>query len=149
MPVVENPDDRRVSARHRANDASFGAAIRTERGDLDQYLVAVHCRSGRGRRNEDIAGKPCLQVGIEGVGLRNHEAEAIAMHAEAPDEHVVVGRALRNRVAIGIDLQQFAFLDQGVQTVGQLPPAVCSDTQFTQQLFVARSLLGLAADVAK
>ncbi len=71
------------------------------------------------RRNEDIAGEAGLETRIERSGFGNHEAEAVAMHGQAADQQVASLGGLRNGVALGVDLQQFAFADERVQAVGE------------------------------
>ena len=56
---------------------------------------------------------------------------------------------MRDGVAVAFDLEQFAFRDEGVETVGEVAAGGGFDTQFAQQLFVARRFFRLARDVAK
>src|SRR6266576_5412930 len=107
MIVVEDADDGWVGTRDRANDAAFGAAVRPKSRDLDQHLVSMHRRSHRRRRNEYIAGKTRLETGIKSRSVGNHEAEAVAMHAQTSDEHIAVSGRFRNRVPPRISFQQF------------------------------------------
>ena len=53
--IVEDADDRRMSARKRAQNASFGAAVGPKGYDFDEHAIAVHRRPSDVRRNEDIA----------------------------------------------------------------------------------------------
>ena len=85
---MEDADHGGMGTREGAEDAAFGAAIGADGGDFDQDAVAVHGGSDGGRRNEDIAGKASLQIGIERIGFGNYEAEAVAMHGEAADQRV-------------------------------------------------------------
>ena len=100
-------------------------------------------------RNEDIAGQAGLQTGIERSDFGNHEAEAVAMHGQAANQHISSLGGLRNGVALGGDLQQLALPDECVEAVSQFPAGFAFHAEFAQELLMARRFLGLAGDVAK
>ena len=105
-----------------AKDAAFGTAIGTDGGDFDQNAVAVHRGADGVRRDEDIASQAGFQTSVERSGFGNREAEAVAMHGQPADQQVASLGGLRNSVALGVDLQQFAFADECVQTVREFAP---------------------------
>jgi hypothetical protein len=71
------------------------------------------------------------------------------MHGQAPDQHVAPLGSLWNRVALGIDRQQFAFADERVQAISQLAPSFPLNAKLAQKLLVASRLFLLARDVAE
>ena len=109
----------------------------------------MHRGANRGGRNENVTREARFQIGIERTGVRDYEPETIAMHAEASDERVAAGSGLRDGVAVGIHLKEFALLDQSLQALGQFAAAVPLNAEFAQQLLVAGRLLRLASDVAE
>jgi hypothetical protein len=131
------------------NDVAFGAAVGTKGCDLDQDAIAVHGRADEGRRDEDIAGKARLQIGIEGIRFGDDETVAIAMHAEASDEHVLARGGLGNGVPVAIDLAKLALADEGVQPIIEFPASFTLYAEFADKLLEAGRLLGLAGDVAE
>ena len=71
------------------------------------------------------------------------------MHGQAADQQVASLGGLRNRVAVRVDLQQFAFADECVQTVGQFAAASPFTPSSRNSCLWLADLLGLAGDVAK
>ena len=149
--VVENADHGRMGAGDGAQDAALGAAIRPERHYFDEHAVTVHGRAGGGRRNKNIASKAGFKIWIERSGVRNYEAVTVAMHAEAPDQHVAprLCLRLRDRIVCSIDLTQLPLFYESVQAVGQFAACIAPRSQIMQQLLVARHFFGLARDVAE
>ena len=97
----------------------FSAAIGAKRSYFNEHTIAVHGRASGVGRNKNIAGQARFEIRIERGGVGNHEAEAIAMHAEAADQRVASAWfGLRDGVAIAVDLAQFAFLYQSIKAVG-------------------------------
>jgi hypothetical protein len=118
VSVVEDADYGWMRARKRADDASFGASIGAYRGDFDQYAVAMHRGCNGMRRNKDISGQAGFKAVIERESFGNHEAVAVAMHRQAADQQIAPFGSLRNGEAFGVDLQQFSFANEGMDTVG-------------------------------
>ena len=71
------------------------------------------------------------------------------MHGQAANQQVASLSGLRNGVALGVDLQQFAFTDERVEAVAEFAASFALYAEFAQELLMARRLLGLAGDVAK
>ena len=104
-----------MTAHHRANDAPFGAAIRTSSHNIDQHAIAVHGISDRVRRNKDVSRQERFERRTQRIRVRNDEAETIAMHGQPSRNKILVGCGLRQRVAIGIQLNQLPCCDQLLQ----------------------------------
>jgi hypothetical protein len=67
---------------------------------------------------KDIANQMRLERRTQGTGVGDDEAEAVAVHGEAPDDQILVRLGcggLRQGVAVGIDLNQFSGGDQLLQ----------------------------------
>ncbi len=84
--VMEGANHGGITAGEHAQDAAFGAAVVLLAAEFYQHLVAVHGRAYGVRRNEDIAFQ-----GAALGGVRNDEAVAVAMHAEAAGDEVLAG----------------------------------------------------------
>ena len=104
--IVEEADYGGMGAMERAHDATLGATIGTNSGDFDQHAIAVHRRTDGRRRDENISGQASLQAFIEQARVGYDKAEAVAMHAQAAHDQVLVGCGLGNCIAIGIYLDQ-------------------------------------------
>jgi len=69
------------------------------------------------------------------------------VHAEASDDEVLVCCGLRQCVAIGIELNQFACRDQLLKMRVEFSAGVSMQAEFAHKLFESRGALGLAGDV--
>ena len=92
--VVKNPHHGGMSAHHRPHDAPFRAAIGTNRHNVDQHAIAVHGVADGVRRDEDIPRQPRFKRSTQRTRIGDDEAKAVAMHAEASDNQILVGRGL-------------------------------------------------------
>src|SRR5450432_2196315 len=101
--VVKNTDNRSVGAGHGTEDASFGAAIGTDRAHLDQDEIAVHGEAYRGWRNENVAGKTRLEARMERGRIGCDKTETVAMHVEFSHNKILIrcGIRMRNGVLTG------------------------------------------------
>src|SRR5215468_6192495 len=126
-------------------DAPFGAAIRTDRRYLDQHLVAVHRISDEGWRNEDVARKIPEAV-AQRLRVGQDEPIAVAMHAQASDDHVLASRSRGQGVPVRVDLDELAAADQAVEAILEIAARFAAQPEFSGQLFVSRGALGLLAD---
>src|SRR5579872_2448366 len=79
--VMKNSHDCTVGTRYRPHNAAFGSAIGTDCDNLHQHMVAMHCGSYGGRRNENVSGKLCLEFFVNRGRVGGDESEAVAMHA--------------------------------------------------------------------
>ena len=78
-PVMKDSDDGCVHAMHRTQNTAFGPAVVPNIRDFNQYLVAMHGRVNRVRRNKNVTGNSTLQIRRSGRKIRNDEAESITM----------------------------------------------------------------------
>ena len=146
---MEGADNRWIAASEHAQDVAFGTAIvgraRTLAGELDQHLIAVHCRADGGRRDEDVArDRKALP------GIRDDEAVAVAMHGEAAgDEVLACGGVPGQRIAVAASLDQAAALDQRCNPAGELPAILATQVELADELLVSGRVVRLAFDVAQ
>ena len=84
---------------------------------------------------------------VEGSGIGSDKTVAIAMHAQLSDQNVLAGSGPRNRVAVRIDLNQLATVDQALQVLGEFLTSGTMQSQFAQQLPEAGGVFGLAFDL--
>src|SRR5260370_26599016 len=145
--VVENADHRRMRPHHRPHDAAFGAAIGTSGDDVYQHAITVHGIADGVRRNENIPYETRLERRAERTCVWNYEAEAVAVHGDAPDHQIFIGRGWRNGVEVGIDLNQFSRGDQLLKMRVQFSADVSVQAQLADQLLESGRALGLAGDM--
>ncbi len=118
--------------------------------DVDQHAVAVHGIPDGVGRDENIARETRLERRAERTRIGDHEAEAVAVHGEAPDNKILVILAnggLRQCVAVGIELNQLAGGDQLLEQSVEFSAGVAVQTKFAHQLLESGRPLGLAGDV--
>jgi hypothetical protein len=107
---MKHANDCRMSAANRADDSSFGPAIRLDVRDLNKNLVAVHGRADCMWRNKDVAGNLWGRMSGTGVDagpsrlIRNYESKAVAVQAEFAGNEILSLCGLGDAVAIGIYL---------------------------------------------
>ena len=80
-------------------------------------------------------------------GIGRDKSIAVPMHAQLSNQNVVARGGLRNRVAVGIYLNQLAAAHQPLQAFGELVPCRAVESQFPHQLLEAGGALGLAFDL--
>ncbi len=114
--VVEDAYYCGMSAVDGADDASFGAAVGADVGDVDQHEVAVHGVADLVRGDEDVSGEFGFEW-AERFGIGDNEAESVAVHGEASGDEVLVGGGLRELVMVGVDGDQLAGFDQFLQVI--------------------------------
>src|ERR1700680_1499137 len=136
-----------MSADDGANDAAFGAAIGSDRADLYQHAVPVHRRAYGGRRDENIPGELRVEACVERGGVGGDEPVAVAMHAQFSDKNVFARGSLRNRVAVGIDLDQLTTAHQALQALGEFVARIAMESQLPHQLLEACGTFGLPFDL--
>src|SRR5579863_4861010 len=144
IAVVKDSHDRAVCTDDGTNDATFSAAVGADRADLHQHAVAVHCRAYRGWRNENIPREQRFKVRVEGSGIGSDKTVAVAVHAQFSYQNVLAGSGLRNRVAIRVDLNQLATVNQALQARGEFLTRRTMQSQFPHQLLEACGAFGLA-----
>ena len=83
-PVVENSDGGGMSTINRSNNPPFGPSSVPNVDDLDQHAIAVHGGADGMRRDEDVSGKPRLQITGGRSQVGNYEPKAVAMLTEFP-----------------------------------------------------------------
>src|SRR2546429_6054695 len=89
IAIVEEADHGGMGAMERAHDATLSAPVGTNSGNLDQHAIAVHGRTNRRRRNENISAEPGFQAFIERAGIGYHKAKAVAVHAQLAHDQVL------------------------------------------------------------
>ena len=130
IAIMEEANHGGMGAMKRAHDATLSASVGTNSGDLDQHAIAVHGRTNRRRRNENISAEPGFQAFIERAGIGYHKAKAVAVHAQLAHDQVLAGGGLRNCIAIGIHLDQLLAAHHLLQAFGKLAPGVTVDSHF-------------------
>ena len=98
--------------------------------------------------DEDVAAELGFQL-AERFEIGDDEAEAIAMHAEAPGNQVFVRGGLRELVAVGVDRDELAALNQLVKMFVQLPSFFPVKAEFADELLISRLALPLPGDVGQ
>ncbi len=136
-----------MGAHHRPDDAAFSAAIGTNRHNVDQHAVAMHGVSDGVRRDEDIPRQSRLKRRTQRTRLGDDEAESVAVHAEASDNQILIGRGLGQGVAVRIELNQFARSDQLLKMRVELAAGVAMQPEFAHQLLESSGALGLPGNV--
>src|SRR5579862_3474474 len=99
------------------------------------------------RRNENIPGEPGFQRWIQRTGIGNDEAEAIAVHGQAANCQILVGRGLWQGVAIGIRLDELSRGDQFLQMRIEIAAGVSVNTEFSYELLESSRAFRLPRDV--
>ena len=130
-----------------ANDASFGAAVGADVGDVDQHEVSVHGVADEVRGNEDVPGELGLEGRAQRLGVGNDEAEAVAVHGEASSDEILVGGGLREGVAVGVDGDECAAGDELLQMLIEFAAFLAVQAEFADELLESGLALGLAGDV--
>ena len=116
-----------VGTADQPQNTAFSAAVGANIADFRQYPVTMHRRTdGRGR-NENISSQACLQALVERTGLRDDEAEAVAVHAQAPDCQIFSRCGLRNGIAVGIDLHQLPLGDELLEPLRERAASISPD----------------------
>ena len=136
-----------MRAHYRSHDAAFGAAIGTNGADVDQHAVAVHGVADGVGRDEDVSHETRLERRTQRACIRDDEAETVAVHGEASDDQIFVGRGLRQSVAVGVELNQFACCDQLLQLPVEFSAGIAVQAKFAHQLLESGSAFGLAGNV--
>src|SRR5207248_2471190 len=65
MAVVKDANDGCVGPVERADNSSLSAAVWSDRADLSEHAISVHCRADRRRRNENVSCEASLQPTIQ------------------------------------------------------------------------------------
>src|SRR5581483_644247 len=145
--VVKDPHYCGMGAVDGADYAPLGAAVRADILDVDQDLVSMHRIADLVRGNENVSSQLRSQGRRECLCIRDHEAEAVAVHAQAPCYQILVGRSLRQSVAVGVDWDQGSAFHQLLQMNVQFPALLSVQAQFADELLVSCLPLGLAGNV--
>jgi hypothetical protein len=109
--------------------AAFGAAVGADIRYVSQDLVAVHRRADLMRGDEDVACEFGFQLAYR-LGIGDDEAESVAVHAQASSNEVLVGGGLGELVAVRVDGDEFASLDQLLEMIVQLAALFAVQAQF-------------------
>ena len=136
-----------MCSHHRPHDAAFSAPIGTNRHNVDQHAVAMHGVADGVGRDEDISCQPRFKRRTQRTRVGDDEAKAVAVHAEASNDKVLVRGGLRQGVAIGIKLNQFARSDQLLKMRVEVSAGVAMQAEFAHQLLESGGTLRLAGDV--
>lgn len=144
---MKNPHHSGMSAHHRPHNAAFSAAIGTNCHNVDQHAIAMHRVANRVGRDEDIPGQARFKRRTQRTRVGDDEAEAVAMHAEASDNKILVCRGLGQSVAVRIDLNQFAGSDQLLKMPVELSAGLAMQAEFAHQLLESGGTLGLPGNM--
>src|SRR6266567_1152100 len=144
---MKDADHRGMGAVEGPKNAPFRPAIIAHIGDFYQHEVAMHRRSDSVRRNKDISRQAGLQARVDRNSIRNYKPEAIPMQAEFPNDSVLSGRGLRNRVAVRIHRNQLTARNQFLKTSRQFTPLVPMQPELTDELLIPSRLLRLALNL--
>ena len=79
---MEGANDGRVSAVDGPHDTTFGTPVWSHILDIDQHQVPVHGIADLVRRDKDVSGEFGFQSRRQRFRIRNHKAEAVAVHGE-------------------------------------------------------------------
>jgi hypothetical protein len=109
-----------VGTLDRSHNAAFRAAIRTDRANVDQDLIAVHGVPELMGRDKDVANQPRFERWADRIGVGNDEAEAIAVHCQTAGHQILVGTGLRQSVVVGIGSDKLSAGDQLLQAIVKL-----------------------------
>src|SRR5579859_898710 len=99
VAIVEDADHGFLLALHDAEGLAFSPAVVADAAHFNQHLVTVHGVSDLGRRDEDVALELALGARRERAGFGDDEAVAVAVHAEAADDQILIGRGGREASA--------------------------------------------------
>jgi len=144
--VVKRTDDGGVRAIDGADDSAFGATVRTNGRDFDKHAVTVHGGTDERRRDENVTSELLLEPFVERFRIGQNEAIAIAVHAEAADDHVLAGRDSRQRVAVGVRLDELPSRNEVLKFLVERSTLVAVETEFADELLESGGTLGLAGD---
>src|SRR5215472_4761466 len=147
--VVELADYRRLPALHHPHDSAFGASIRPDGTQLQEYLVAVHGIADGRRRNENVAGQLAAGPGRQRVRLGKHKTVAFAMHPQLADYQVMAGdrrRQAPSLLAYGDKLTPPGHLPE--KTL-DLPAVPAFNPKVVDDLLKTGDVPGLLADVVE
>src|SRR5260370_2247771 len=118
--VVKNADYGGVRALDRSHNAPLRASIRTDRANVDQYLIAVHGVPQLMGRDKDVANQPRSERWADRIGVGYDEAEAIAMHGQTAGHQILVATGLGQSVVVGIGSGKLSAGDQLLQAIVKL-----------------------------
>src|SRR5581483_493960 len=145
--VMKSSHHGRLGAADYANDPALGAAVRPNCGDFHEHAISVHRGANRGRRNKNVTFQGFLQTRINGTGVGDNKAVAVAVHAEPARDHVLAARRLGRCIPFRIHLNELTAVYQPAQAAREFLAAIPVEPEFANQLFVAGRLFGLALDL--
>ena len=118
--IVKNADHRGVRALDRSHNAAFRASIRTDRANVDQYLIAVHGVPELMGRDKDVTNQPRSERWDDRIGVGNDEAEAVAVHCQTAGHQSLIATGLRHGIVVGIGSGKLSAGDQLLQAIVKL-----------------------------
>src|SRR5260370_14421484 len=127
--IVKNAHYRGVGALDRSHNAAFRAAIRTDRANVDQDLIAVHGVPELMGRDKDVANQPRFERWADRIGVGNDEAEAIAVHGQTAGHQILVATGLGKGVMDRIGSGKLSAGDQLRQGIVKLAAGASPEAQ--------------------